>query len=236
MCTVTYIGTENQNFILTSNRDVPAARSSPEIMENEQTGQQLIYPKDAQAGGTWIAMSSTGRVVCLLNGAFIKHPLKLNYRKSRGLLVLESFDYPDAEAFFQDYNFEGIEPFTFLIFDKNRFWEMRWDEQRTHIKELDIAGKYMWSSAPLYDAAARKRREAWFDRWLNDTPSFTQDNIIDFHLNGGEKDDWNGFIMNRFNIVQTVSNTSIQKDASGFQMRFHDFVSDKKQNTALAII
>lgn len=233
MCTVTYIGQENGNFLLTSNRDVPAKRSSP-IVESVKIGTaDLIFPKDALAGGTWIAMSSDGQVVCLLNGAFERHQVKASYRKSRGTMVLEFFEYKSAEDFFEKYNYRGIEPFTFIIYEKGTLWEFRWDETQKHIKILDSAKKYIWSSAPLYDKQAQQKRAYWFATWLENQQVVTPDSVIDFHLNGGEKDDWNGFIMNRFNIVQTVSNTSIHKNDGSINLRFHDFISNTKTTNSI---
>ena len=236
MCTVSYIGQGNGNFLLTSNRDVPANRSSPIVDTLKNNATSLIYPKDAQADGTWIAMSSDGRVVCLLNGAFKKHQPKPSYRKSRGLMLLEFFGFKDAQDFFERYNFQGIEAFTFIICEREGIWEFRWDETQKHIQSLDINAKYIWSSAPLYDDIVQQKRRNWFNNWAENQDNITLSSIIDFHLNGGEKDNWNGFMMNRMNLVQTVSNTSIQKTNTKLSMRFHDFISDTKMTKTLRTI
>jgi hypothetical protein len=50
-------------------------------------GKNVIYPKDPkQELGT---VDEKGTVLVLLNGANEKHVLGLNYRKSRGLIVLD---------------------------------------------------------------------------------------------------------------------------------------------------
>jgi uncharacterized protein with NRDE domain len=48
----------------------------------------VIYPKDPKAG-TWYVVDEKGTVLVLLNGANEKHVAGLNYRKSRGLIVLD---------------------------------------------------------------------------------------------------------------------------------------------------
>jgi uncharacterized protein with NRDE domain len=52
-------------------------------------GKNVIYPKDPKAGGTWYVVDENGTVLVLLNGAEEKHTIKLSYRKSRGLIVLD---------------------------------------------------------------------------------------------------------------------------------------------------
>ena len=49
----------------------------------------IIFPKDAKAGGTWFAASESGTILVLLNGAKEKHQVQLSYRKSRGQIVLD---------------------------------------------------------------------------------------------------------------------------------------------------
>jgi len=116
MCTVTYLPRPS-GFILTHNRDEAPARSSQTIVrEKTPGGQTLIFPRDTLAGGTWIATSRAGRTVCLLNGAFVLHKRVLPYRRSRGLILLDFFDWENPDDFFCDYDFEGIEPFTLLFF------------------------------------------------------------------------------------------------------------------------
>src|SRR5690554_7226187 len=83
MCTVTFIPKTKGDFILTSNRDEAPGRKTfaPEIYQEE--GVQLMYPKDAVAGGTWIGLSGKKRAVSLMNGGFVSHIRKPYYRKSR---------------------------------------------------------------------------------------------------------------------------------------------------------
>jgi uncharacterized protein with NRDE domain len=89
MCTVTFIPAADGVY-LTSNRDERLTR--PDALfpfRAAQEGQELIYPKDAEAGGSWIALKSAGDAAVLLNGAFAKHQLQPAYRRSRGLVFLD---------------------------------------------------------------------------------------------------------------------------------------------------
>lgn len=227
MCTVTYIPQPGGHFILTSNRDENAARSPEHLTQAVQDGARLLFPRDKAAGGTWVAASDDNRVVCLLNGAFEKHKHEPPYRRSRGLMVLDFFSFPSAADFFEKYRFEGMEPFTIIIVDDGRPYELRWDEKQTHVHELNPAGKYIWSSATLYPGEAGEMRKGWFRDWLDGREDFSLKSIQEFHRTGGADDDWNGFIMNRMGKVQTVSITNVVKNADGIELIYNDLLRDR---------
>ena len=224
MCTVTYIPQPNNNFILTSNRDETAHRSPKNLTKTALHGVELVFPKDAGAGGTWVAAANDSRVVCLLNGAFEKHKHQPPYRRSRGIMVLDYFSYKSNTDFCDKYDFDGMEPFTFVLVGNNELHELRWDEEKVHLKELDTDGYYIWSSSTLYMPEIRLERESWFQEWLDGRTIFSLKAIQDFHLNGGIKDDWNGFIMNRMNLVQTVSVTNVIKKTDRMEMVYNDLL------------
>ena len=48
-------------------------------------------------------------------------------------MLLDFFEWPDAGRFFSDYDFTGIEPFTFLFFRPSDVTEFRWDGIRGHL-------------------------------------------------------------------------------------------------------
>ncbi len=73
MCTVTFIGSKENEFILTSNRDEKILRETERPSIYRINSREVAFPKDKLAGGTWIAMGGSGVVCCLLNGAFELH-------------------------------------------------------------------------------------------------------------------------------------------------------------------
>lgn len=235
MCTVTYIPLERGNYILTSNRDEAPARSPQNISRLHTAGQELAFPRDEAAGGTWIAISSANRLACILNGAFEKHERRPPYRRSRGLMALDFFEYPAAEDFLNDYRFEGMEPFTLIVLEQGRLLEFRWDEQQGHRQWLDAGQPRIWSSAPLYPPEIRRKREQWFDEWRKGRNRFTREEILDFHFNAGDGDPWNDVVMNRGDIVRTVSVTSIFKDAAALDMQYHDLLNRQMKQTKIGL-
>ena len=236
MCTVTYIPQPGGHFVLTSNRDENAARSPQHLDREEVAGASLIFPRDTAAGGTWIAASDTNRVVCLLNGAFVKHSHRPPYRRSRGLMVLDFFRFATAVDFFEKYDFEGMEPFTLIVVDNGQPYELRWDEHQVHANQLDPQGYYLWSSATLYPGEVGVMRQSWFREWLDGRQDFSPAAILDFHRTGGQGDDWNGFIMNREGRVQTVSITQVVKNEAGIELTYNDLLRNaiKKDTVNLA--
>ncbi|MBL7793147.1 MAG: NRDE family protein [Saprospiraceae bacterium] len=235
MCTVTYIPQGRDSFILTSNRDEKPSRSPLQVTLTEQYGLHLIYPRDNGAGGTWIAASSDNRLVCVLNGAFEAHEKKPPYKRSRGLVALDFFRYRHACNFVDAYEFSGIEPFTMVIYDQGKLAEFRWDGATKHLQMLDAAEPHIWSSATLYDAAIRQKRQYWFDAWRHDHPAAGINEILDFHRTAGEGDPWNDVVMNREGKVQTVSITTVVKTPSCAQMQYHDMIRNNMKKAQIQL-
>src|SRR4051812_35703302 len=120
MCTVTYLPTHQNGFILTHSRDEKAIRKpalSPQAVIIG--GQEVYFPQDPQGKGTWIATSAY-TTLCLLNGAYIAHEPQPPYKHSRGLVLLHFFDYASIDNFIALYDFDGIEPFTLIMVEEER--------------------------------------------------------------------------------------------------------------------
>ncbi len=225
MCTVSYLPKAKGGFILTSNRDEAPSRATSEIaVQDNKEGQELIFPRDPRSGGSWICLSNQERLVCVLNGAFEKHKHRPPYRRSRGLVVLDVFEYPQIADFFDQYPLSGIEPFTMIIAEQNQLFEFRWDEQNRHLKQLDAQQAYIWSSATLYNPFYINKRAELFDQWLNDRSSYEVADILQFHQSGGTGDADNDFIMNRDNVVRTISITSVERDAQHYHFLHKDLL------------
>lgn len=224
MCTVTFIPIKNKGYILTSSRDEKTSRPSaifPQkyLVNNEQ----LFFPKDSLAGGTWVLTSMNNFTLCLLNGAFEKHESNPPYKISRGLMVLDFFKYNNIDKFITEYNFENIENFTLIIVDSNNglgLYELRWDGEILHKKTVDVSKPHIWSSCTLYTETAIKNRVYWFDKFINKTEVLSKESIILFHKNAGDGSLENSIMMNRENKVKTVSITCIENSDYGYTMDY----------------
>ena len=206
MCTVSFISVKGKT-IITSNRDENVQRgkaSAPsfEILNNKK----IIFPKDSKAGGTWFAASDEGIVTVLLNGAFVKHIPRPPYRMSRGLVLLEIISAKDPLSCFSAINLHNIEPFTVILFQPGKLYELRWDGEKEYKKELDISINHIWSSSTLYNEEVIAHRKNLFERFIKQTSILTGDLIHGFHANNNN-DEENGFVINRKTGMKTFSIT-----------------------------
>lgn len=206
MCTVTFFKT-NEGFVLTSNRDEQPKRSAVTLEERIMNHQKFFFPKDEKAGGTWCAVSEKGSAIILLNGAFENHGKKGSYRKSRGIILLEILEKNEFVSALQKINLDDIEPFTLVVFQNELLTEFRWNGTEKFFKNLNIAEKHIWSSATLYNEKAKQYREKLFEDFFLKNKA-NAENILAFHQTETE-DLQNGIMMNRNNLVKTISTTQI---------------------------
>ncbi len=228
MCTVTYLPKSN-GFIITSNRDEAPNRVSalhPDVYFED--GVKLLYPKDPQGNGSWLALAEDERAVCLMNGGFEPHKRKDSYKHSRGLIVTRFFSYKNAADFIENYDFSGVEPFTLVIAEFGKLYELRWDETNYHLKEMDAKEPHIWSSTTLYTPEITAKREEWFAKWLKTNDQYIVDNIRKFHKFGGDGDHNNDLIMHRGDIISTVSITSIVMGTDNVEMIYEDLRTQEK--------
>jgi len=190
-------------MILTSNRDEKPNRSAQEIYKEKG----VFYPRDATKNGTWFAVSENGNAIILLNGAFENHQRKSEYRKSRGLIVLDLIIKKDIFKSIKLIDLENIEPFTLVIFQENQLAEFRWDGAEKYFKILDSNLPYIWSSATLYDDTAREKRIQIFRQFLQNK-IISEESIWDFH-HQKTNDLENGITIKRQNTIQTISTTQL---------------------------
>lgn len=222
MCTVTFVSKENGDFILTSNRDeIPQRKTiSPELVFESNTN--LLYPKDAVAGGTWIGVSDKKRAINLLNGAFVPHERKASYRLSRGVVVKDLLVANDVIEAIQKYDFEGVEPFTIILVEWSKglkLYTLVWDEKQKHF-ELLSPGFYIWSSSPLYSASMKALREGWFNNFLKSNSAEDKE-LFQFHQIAGEGDKNTDLIIDR-GFIKTVSVTQLVKYQDRVSMLYKD--------------
>ena len=230
MCTVTIFYKGNNDFVLTSNRDeAPNRRSIPPKIYNEKAT-TMLFPKDELAGGTWIGISEKNRLICLLNGGFIKHKRKDSYQFSRGVIVKDLLASDTIEDTINNYNFKNVEPFTIVIADWNnnlKFFELVWDGETSHFNKLPLETK-IWSSSTLYSDEMKAERHQWFEDFKNDN-ALTSKSVLNFHSTETGNKDF-GIVMNR-GFVKTTSITQVEKNNDTLRMNYFDLQQD--QHTAV---
>lgn len=228
MCTVTLIPKGTNDFVLTSNRDEAPNRTTllPKFYEVSKT--KLLFPKDEVAGGSWIGVSEKQRVLCVLNGGFEAHERKGSYRLSRGVMLKDLLVADNLDKVIENYNFQGVEPFTLVIVEWNskiEFKELVWDGENKHFSNLPLEPR-IWSSSSLYNSEMKKERLQWFDDFKKEN-ELTSKKIMKFHKTAGKGNEDYGVIMDRF-FVKTTSITQIVKTNGNVQMSFENLQTNSK--------
>lgn len=226
MCTITYLPLAGGGFLLTHNRDESPLRPAAVFPAREERQQKkLLFPKDPQGGGSWIATDEQSCLVCLMNGAIGQHERRPPYRLSRGQLVLEATASPSFRHFVENYRLEGIEPFTLLFFEQEAMgWqinELRWNGSHPYVRQLNSGIPHIWSAPQLYNSEQQKSREQWFTEWLQRKPAFSPEAILAFHQQAGKEAPTHSLLLNREEKVKTLSITQVVAQKGHIQMSYH---------------
>jgi hypothetical protein len=235
MCTVTFIPSGN-SFFFTSSRDEQVERplaSLPQVYEIN--GHGILFPKDSQAGGSWIAVNEKGSIAVLLNGAIKAHQGEHPYRKSRGLILLDLISTNSSADAFERTDFSGIEPFTVILFENKNLYSGKWDGRMKWLESLNIRKAHIWSSVTLYNPEAVRKRENWFNEWISQNAYPGTLDIIHFHQKGGDGDPFNDILMNRDHRLFTNSISSIRLSPEIADFRYLDLRSGETAEVFLSL-
>ena len=236
MCTVSFV-VANGKTIITSNRDEKVLR--PSAVEPKSyliNNKNIIFPKDAKAGGTWYAITEDATVLVLLNGADEKHQLKPSYRKSRGLIVLEIISSNSPIEHWKVIDLSDIEPFTLVLFQDSKLYLLRWNEVEKSTINLDISNNHIWSSSTLYPRDIREKRANWFYTYLDTKPEVDETEMFNFHRYTEEANQENGLVINRNDSMKTLSITQAVIEKNKVVLSHYDLQQQKDfTNTFITI-
>ena len=225
MCTVSYIPSPNGDFTITANRDEKAERNALSI-ESGHSGShgQIYFPQDKTKRGSWIIAATSGRVAVLLNGAFKPYPPDISYDLSRGLMLMELFEYSMTDEFIAEFPFQKTAPFTLLIAEQGLFEELRFDGNKVHhtVKDPDLS--YIYSSATLYKTEIHREREKFFYNFICGRPDIQMRELFHFHTSCPFNDGYNDFQMKRESGTMTVSITQVKVMKKDFRLVHHDLI------------
>lgn len=236
MCTVSFVNA-NGKIIITSNRDEKTLRPNAiEPKEYSVNNKKIIFPKDKKAGGTWFAIDEHSTVLVLLNGADEKHTIKESYRKSRGLIVLELIS---SESAFEEWNkidLENIEPFTLVLFENQKLYQLRWNEIQKSTIELDSNQSHIWSSSTLYLLEIREKRASWFYTFLDIRPEVNADELFNFHRYTEEENTEHGLVINRNDNLKTLSITQTVIENNKAEIHYNDLIAERDFSNSFLLI
>ncbi len=232
MCTVSVIVQNNQIF-LTSNRDEKTLRLpalAPQLYS--LNNKDIFYAKDTQANGTWFATDNFGNAVVLLNGGFKRHESKPPYLKSRGLVVLDIISSNNPIDTLEDYQLQDIEPFQVIVKANDQLKRIVWDGEQKFFFDLN-SPHYIFSSVTLYEEEIILEREQLFQSFLETKPIPEASDLISFHQQNHDEE--NGFVMNRNNLVKTISISQLVIGKEISQYRYLDLQLNQETNHQIKI-
>ena len=236
MCTVSFVNA-NGRIIITSNRDEKTLRPSAIEPKNYLiNNKKIFFPKDNKAGGTWFAIDEQATVLVLLNGAEEKHILKESYRKSRGLIVLKLISNESALKEWQSIDLDNIEPFTLVLFEKQKLYQLRWNETEKNILKLDTSKSHIWSSSTLYSKEIRAKRASWFHAFLDTKPEVNASEMFNFHRYTEEANKEHGLVINRNDTLKTLSITQAIVEKNKVEIHYNDLIAERDfSNTFISV-
>jgi hypothetical protein len=220
MCFVAFFTQNNTRWLL-SNRDENIQRSAALLPTQHKVGNYtLLFPKDAKAGGTWVAVRNDGVAAVLLNGAAHAHISKPPYRHSRGFIIPHILQSPLPEKAFEAMLLEEIEPFTLVLsLQENLVW-YQWDGCNVHKyleKETDFP---CWSSSTLYNPNQQMDRKTYWDNWAKQIVEPETTDFLAFAESLWPGDTDTMIKMIRANGLQTVSSTLISLTPYNAEMNY----------------
>lgn len=234
MCTVSYSPLPSGGNLITSNRDERTARHGKPAGPWLHEGVVLLSPKDALTGTTWIASSSLGRTVCLLNGTEGEMHFAERPARSRGTVLLEAATSPDLLSTLVRSDLRDVHPFTLIVAMPHELWKLQWNGRERCVCTLDTEKAQVWSSTTLYDDVVRAERQRHFDALLSAHAWPSPANIWDFHQRPHLEDERHAVVMQREGDLRTVSITQTSLEPSGLvTMRYRDLLSDEERTREL---
>jgi uncharacterized protein with NRDE domain len=116
-------------LIVAANRDEFYAR--PTLPLNRWADQPIVAGKDLQAGGTWLGVSTTGRVAALTNYRDVSQ-LRATAPSRGDITAAFLADTCSAEAYLEELarQASSYNPFNLLVFDGNALWGFESRHQR----------------------------------------------------------------------------------------------------------
>jgi uncharacterized protein with NRDE domain len=236
MCTVSFVA-RNGKTIITSNRDEKVVRPSAIAPKNYSVNNKnIIFPKDPKAGGTWFSVDESGTILVLLNGANEKHQVKLPYRKSRGLIVLDMIGSGSPKDFWQEVNLENIEPFTLVLFQNNELFQLRWNGIDKAKTVLDTTKNHVWSSVTLYSKDIRENRSNWFHSFVESNAVLSEKEMLHFHRYTEKDNQENGLVINRNDELKTLSITQSVSEMNKVAIHHYDLITSEDFETTFITI
>lgn len=236
MCTLTYIPGISRGFLLAHNRDESIDRpmATPPL-SRMINGNNVIYPVDMEGKGTWIGISSDGKVASLLNGGKKKHERNPPYKHSRGLVIPAYFSFPDIVEFCGQYDFSGLEPFTLIAIESEKIFVLVWENETLTFEEKNSRLPHVFFSRSLYPGSSLERRTNDFINWYLYNRNADENDILNFNLTQKFESDQIAKFDTGSHILKTVSVSVISSGKNMTRFLYYDTLNDLRLSNSVSI-
>lgn len=171
MCTLTVIPLDGGGIRVRMNRDELRSRARalpPVVRAGIAAGVDAAWPTDPESGGTWVAATSNGLVLALLNVNEAGAHGGAAAPRSRGLIIpplarcaspAEAIDRAEAR------NLAEFRPFRLIAADLTTIAELRWDGRSSRTRASHLAPAIFTSSGLGDHLVEAPRRDLW-EMWI----------------------------------------------------------------------
>ncbi len=204
MCTVTVLH-QQRSTIITMNRDEQRTRMG-ELPPARWADSALIAPRDGQAGGTWVGVSTHGHWACILNSYAAHAPSSPS--PSRGWIIPILLAQPVPMIALMAMDFSAYRPFRIMLGDVNGWHAFHWNGQALVAEDKSDGGDYFMSSSSWNEASVLAARKAAFARWQQNGSAHDEQGIASIHRWQEAEDTATGILMERSD-AHTTSLTQI---------------------------
>lgn len=237
MCTLSLLPRPQGGYLLAMTRDERRSRgiASPP-QPGTSAGRRFLAPRDADAGGSWIAVDESGRALCLLNGD-LQAPgwQEKPQLQSRGELLLELVGCPDLAALGEELADRAamrrlaVRPFQLVVVERDGARATRWQFDGVDLSVEEARLPWIVTSNgfdPRGVALARAEQfAAWRERQgreLSSAGAVPWAALLELHRSHvGNADDGQlaSFCLHR-PLVSSVSVTVVEAGAEQIAMRY----------------
>jgi hypothetical protein len=236
MCTLTYIPGFSKGFLLAHNRDerIDRPMATPPLTRRI-TGRNVMYPVDPEGKGTWIGISSDGRVASLLNGGTKKHERTPPYKHSRGLVIPAYFSFPDMVEFSGAYGFSGLEPFTLVVIEQEKIFVLVWENESITLTEKNGRLPHIFFSRALYPGSSLESRTNDFLKWYMNNRNAGEKDILNYNLTQKFESDHIASFDTGNHILKTVTVSVISCGKNMTRFLYYDALNDVHLSNSIPV-
>ncbi|MGE0638886.1 MAG: NRDE family protein [Thermoanaerobaculia bacterium] len=227
MCTASWLAAGDEfHFLFNRDERRTRARGLPPRRGNAGAT-AFVAPIDAEAGGTWIAVSGCGLLLALLNRT-ANSPADAEPRPgsvSRGTLIPSLVDAADANAVFARLaatDLHALAPFRLVVRDgqSGAIATATWNRSSLERRQLDPQSGLLCSSS-LGDRRVTDARTPIWERLRSDGTPLTLEKLRSFERSHEPAPSAESVCMHR-DDAETVSQTEIRIDPRTVTMRYTD--------------